>query len=305
MLSWLDGSGKVEPLAPAPGNYLTPRLSPDGTKLALAVVREGKQDLWVYGIRTDTWTRLTQGAEPVLLPTWTPDGAYLAFRAGNSLAWTRSDGSGAVEHVAGVSRDAGPWTFSADGNWLSFWPLQPFSSLWTVPVEHGSGGAPPRFGEPRRLRDNTAGAKGPPALSPDGKWLAYTSNDSGSFNVYVVPFSAGEPGVGGRKWTVSNKGGWAPAWSREGRRLFFQDGRRVQVVDYAVQGGLFVPEKPRIWSEARLGDTGFLHGLDVAPDGKRVLALLPAADDPRAGTMLRVLLNLDAELPVRFLDQRR
>ena len=78
------------------------------------------------------WTRLTSGTDPDSFPTWTPDGEFLAFRSGNTLAWTRSDGGGKVDRLAGVSRDAGPWSFSADGTWLAFWPLQPGSDLWAA-----------------------------------------------------------------------------------------------------------------------------------------------------------------------------
>src|SRR5579863_5475132 len=97
-------------------------------------MRCGKQNIWVYDLSRETWTRLTSGTEPELLPTWTPDGEFLAFRSGDSLAWTRSDGSGKVERLAGVGRNVGPWTFSLDGKWLTLWPLQPGSDLFVAPV---------------------------------------------------------------------------------------------------------------------------------------------------------------------------
>ena len=106
--SWLYSSGKIEPVLAKPGNYSSPRLSPDGTRLALSVIQEGKQSLWVYDLRRETWNRLTSEDGPELLPTWTPDGEFLAFRSGNTLAWTRSDGSGKVERLAGVSRKCWP-----------------------------------------------------------------------------------------------------------------------------------------------------------------------------------------------------
>ena len=221
-LSWLNSNGKIEPLPIPPGNYVTPRLSPDGTRLALSVIQEGKQNLWVYDLSRETWTRLTSDAAPDLLPTWTPDSEFLAFRSGNTLAWTRSDGSGKVERLAGVSANAGPWSFSADGKWLAFWPLQPGSDLWTAPVERTPGVL--RLGQPQPLLQQ-AGSKGAPAISPDDRWVAYVSNESGRFEIYVMPFAP--KGDGDRhnqmaKWLVSNGGGWSPIFSRNGRELFYQ-----------------------------------------------------------------------------------
>ena len=152
---------------------MSPRLSPEGTRLALSVIQDGKQGLWVYDLKRETWNRLTSEDEPEWLPTWTPDGEFIAFRSGNTLAWTRSDGSGKVERLAGVSRNAGPYSFSADGNWLAFWPLQPDSDLWIVPVSRTSGVL--RLGQPQPLLQQ-AGSKGAPAISPDGRWVAYTSS---------------------------------------------------------------------------------------------------------------------------------
>jgi Tol biopolymer transport system component/DNA-binding winged helix-turn-helix (wHTH) protein len=290
--SWLYPSGKVEPALAKPGNYLCPRLSPDGTRLAIAVIQEGKQSLWVYDLSRETWNRLTSGDDPELLPTWTPDGEFLAFRSGNTLAWTQSDGSGKVERMAGVSRNAGPWSFSADGKWLAFWPLQPGSDLWSVPVERTPGTL--RLGQPQPLLQQ-AGSKGAPAISPDGRWLAYASDASGRFEVYVTPFSP-QGGATGRKWLVSNGGGSGPVWSHTGRELFYEGpDHRVQVADYTLRGDSFVAEKPRFWSEKQMAGIGFFPAFDVAPDGKRVLALLPA-EDAKPETILHVLLNVDSEL---------
>jgi Tol biopolymer transport system component/DNA-binding winged helix-turn-helix (wHTH) protein len=291
-ISWLYSSGKTEPVTPKPGNYLTPRLSPDGKRLAVALFQEGKQNIWVYDLSRETWTRLTSGPDPEMLPTWTPDGEFLAFRSGDGLAWTRSDGSGKVERLTGVSRDAGPWSFSVDGKWLAFWPLQPGSDLFIVAVERPPGLL--RLGRPQPLLEQL-GAKGAPAISPDGRWVAYTSDESGHFEIYVMPFSP-RGTAKSRKWPVSNRGGWGPIWSQNGRDLFYQTfDRQVQVASYTVKGDSFAAEKPRLWSETLLGDTGFSTGFDVAADGKRVLALF-AAEDPKSRTLLRVLLNVDSEL---------
>ena len=221
VLSWLDSAGKTEPVISKPGHYGSPRLSPDGSRLALSMLREGKQNLWVYDLRRETWNRLTSDAEPVLLPTWTPDGEFVAFRSGNALAWKRSDGTGKLEYLTGVSPNAGPSSFSADGNWLAFWPLEDGSDLWIVPVERTP--ALLRMGQPRPLLQDP-GSKGAPRISPDGRWVAYSSNESGRFEIYVMPFSSERRAVD-RKWLVSNGGGTGPIWSRNGRELFLSDPR--------------------------------------------------------------------------------
>ncbi|HXA50976.1 MAG TPA: winged helix-turn-helix domain-containing protein [Candidatus Acidoferrum sp.] len=290
--SWLYSSGKVEPALAKPGNYVSPRLSPDGARLAISMIREGKQSLWVYDLSRETWTRLTSDNYPELLPTWTPDGEYLAFRSGDTLAWTHSDGSGKVQRLAGFSRNAGPWSFSADGKWLAFWPLEPDSHLWTVPVERTPGML--RLGQPQLLLQQ-AGSKGAPAISPDDRWLAYTSDASGRFEVYVMPFSP-RGRVTDRKWPVSNGGGHSPVWSHDGRELFYEGpDHRIQAAAYRVAGDSFVAEKPRFWSGKQMADIGFFPAFDVGPDGKRVLALVPS-EDAKPETILRVVLNVDSEL---------
>ena len=96
-----------------------------------------------------------------------------------------------------------------------------------------------------------AGSKGAPAISPDNRWVAYASDESGRFQVYVMPFSP--QGAGKRaKWQVSNEGGSGPVWSPHGHELFYQNlSRRIQVAAYTEKGDVFVAEKPRLWSEGQ------------------------------------------------------
>jgi eukaryotic-like serine/threonine-protein kinase len=150
------------------------------------------------------------------------------------------------------------------------------------------------MGQPQLLLQQ-AGSKGAPRISPDGRWVAYTSNESGRLEIYVMPFSPQGRAVG-RKWPVSNRGGTGPIWAHNGRELFYQSlDRRLGVAAYAVHGDSFIAEKARHWSETRLVDTGFAPSFDVARDGKRVVAMF-AAEDSRAATLVRVLLHVDGEL---------
>jgi Tol biopolymer transport system component/predicted Ser/Thr protein kinase len=292
--SWLYSSGKIERVGPKPGNYRTPGLSPDGTRLALALDQEGPRNLWIYNLSRETMTRLTFDPDPESFPTWTPDGEFLAFRSGNMLAWTRSDGSGKVERLATASRNATPGSFSADGKWLALSQIDPQTALdlWTVPVEQTAGGL--RFGQPQPLLQQ-AGFQGSPAISPDGRWVAYMSDESGRFEIYVMPFSPQGSARGG-KWQVSNGGGSNPIWSHSGRELFYENlDRRVQVAAYTVKGGSFLAEESRLWSGKQLADVSLSRSFDVAPDGKRVVALLDA-EDAKPETSLHVLLNVGDEL---------
>jgi eukaryotic-like serine/threonine-protein kinase len=113
-----------------------------------------------------------------------------------------------------------------------------------------------------------------PAFSPDGKWLAYTSDESGKNEVYVRAFPPPASGQGG-KWQVSNRGGEIPRWSRNGHELMYQSGDQIMAANYTVKGDTFAVEKPRVWI-AKLGGTpGALADWDLAPDGKRVAVLTP------------------------------
>jgi eukaryotic-like serine/threonine-protein kinase len=164
---------------------------------------------------------------------------------------------------------------SPDGKRLAFWVLAGNSSdIFTASIEGdpGRGALGVRLGKPE-LFLGTAFNERSPAFSPDGQWLAYASNESGSFEVYVRPF----PGPVGQ-WQISTAGGQYPLWSRDGRELVYEtlDGR-VMAVSYSAKHGSFTFDKPRLWSETRVLNMGVAPMYDLAPDGKRLAARL--ADD--------------------------
>jgi hypothetical protein len=141
--------------------------------------------------------------------------------------------------------------------------------IWTLPLE--SDGTRLRAGKPE-LFLQTPFDERDGALSPDGRRMAYDSNESGSYQVYVRAF----PDKGG-KWQISNSGGVDPVFSRNGRELFFRtEDNQIMVASYAVKGDSFVANKPRVWSEKRIANLGVVPNFDLAPDGKRIVALMPA-----------------------------
>ena len=130
-----------------------------------------------------------------------------------------------------------------------------------------------------------------PAFSPGGNWIAYRSIEAGASEIYVRPF----PDKGG-KWQISNSGGAFAVWSRNGRELFYRTiDHQIMVVSYTVKGDSFVPDKPRLWSAAKLASTGPYQNFDVSPDGKRVLALMPAEAE-KANNHVTFLQNFGDEL---------
>src|SRR5262249_20359711 len=162
--------------------------------------------------------------------------------------------------------------FTPNGNRLAYMELGPETAydLWTVPVENDGGGL--RAGKPEIFLQTSSDERSP-SFSPDGHWLADVFKESGNFQVYVRSF----PDKGGR-WLISIDGGAYPMWSRNGRELFFESlDNRIMVAGYTVQGDSFVSDKPRLWSEKALVNTiNISKNVDLAPDGKRVVALMQA-----------------------------
>jgi Tol biopolymer transport system component len=155
----------------------------------------------------------------------------------------------------------------------------------------------PKAGQPEVFL-RTPAAEVRPAFSHDGRWVAYSSNESGSMEVYVRAFDGPASGPVG-KWQISTGGGAMPIWSRNGREVFYLSPRnQIMVSDYIVRGVSFVAGKPRVWSTQQLLPTGFTN-LDLAPDGKR-FAIAPDPGAPLAEVRVTVLLNFFDELRRRL-----
>jgi len=266
VIQWMDAEGKSQPLLDKPGLFVNPHFSPDGERLAVAA-DDTKFGVWVYDIRRDTLSPLT-GERNGTNPVWTPDGRYIAYQAADGISCARSDGGSRPEPLTQSKEFQFPADFSPDGKTLAFYQsgAQGFE-LWTVPVERE--GETLKAGKPELFQRTSFGNRGA-RFSPDGHWLAYSSNESGSSQVYVRAF----PDKGGH-WQISSDTGTSPIFARKGKDLFYFDvpHDRIMVASYSVKGDTFVGEKPRVWSSHGVGLalSGAVGGqFDVAPDGKRI-----------------------------------
>ncbi len=223
-IQWMDREGKLQPLRAAPGVYNRVRFSPDGQRLALDITAERNRDVGVYEWARDNLVRLTFDPSQDQSPVWTPDGQRIAFfsaradRATQGLYWQRVDGTGEAERLTEGKNLQVEASWHPTGKFLAFQEHNPQTKsldILILPLEgdEASGWKP---GKP------TVFLNGPfsevwAEFSPDGRFLAYSANESGRFEVYVRPF----PGPGG-KWQVSTTGGRWTTWSRSRRELFYR-----------------------------------------------------------------------------------
>jgi Tol biopolymer transport system component len=281
--------------------YFAPRFSPDGKRVASSILAGKAEDIWVKDQDKDSPTRLSFLPGSNHFPVWTPDGKHIVFRSDNPAApglySIRSDGSAEAKRLSEGKALETPHSFSPDGKRLAVYhsPNGKNADIFTMPVE-----ADPKPGAVVGIRLGEAELflgtpfdERHPALSPDGRWLAYASNESGIHEVYVRPF----PGPGGQ-WQISAGGGNMPVWSLDGRELFFETlDQQVMAVSYTVKGGSLAAGKARVWTGIRLQNTRLSPNYDLAPDGKRLAALV--ADDGNGEkplTHLTFLLNFFDEL---------
>jgi serine/threonine-protein kinase len=299
---WLDSSGKTQPLLAKLGFYTAPRISPDGKRLTFRIGSSAsggtKGDVFVYDTQRDTLSRLTFTNQTNFYPTWAPDGKHIVFRspsvAGSNLQWIRADGAGEAQRLLEARSNTNPYSFSPDGRRLAYGEqdAESGSDLWTLPLDLGDS-EHPKPGKPE-LFLRTPANESLPAFSTDGRWIAYRSDESGSFETYVRPF----PGPGG-KWQISTGGGQFPIWSRNGRELFYETpDNHIMVVDYTASGDSFTAGKPRLWSDKQIRATGAVLNYDLAPDGKR-FAVFPMPDttaEEKGNVHVTFLLNFFDEL---------
>jgi serine/threonine-protein kinase len=299
-LAWVDRQGRAQPLPTEPSFYGNLKLSPDGRRLAVEMLN----DIWVYDLQSGTMSRVTfRGVNE--FPVWTPDGRHITFASSQGVAypklfWIEPEGGGQAELLSREGDVQFPGSWTPDGKTLAY-------------AEGGSEGGTPgdseslfdiwllHQGSPRtrEVLIRTPFKEDQPMFSPDGRALAYVSNETGRLQVYIRSFPDA-----GRRIQVSTDGGTEPVWSRTGRELFFRNGRRYLTVPVTTKGTIEVGrpsllfEKDFVVGSIMPGNPSF----DVAPDGQRFI-MVTHTDDMQWPARLDVVLNWVEDLEGRVHPQ--
>jgi Tol biopolymer transport system component len=282
-LVMVDRSGSEVPLIEGQANYASPRFSPDGTRLAIGVGVPPTRQIWIYEMAEGTMVPLTFEGHNYY-PVWTPDGERVTFASETpnsvDLAWIRSDGSGASERLLANGRWNYPESWSPDGRHLLYREQDPNvqRDIWVLTLD-GTSNPRPFFVLPSQEES--------PELSPDGRWLAYASDMSGRYEVYVSGFP--EPG---RRRQVSLDGGTEPVWSRDGSELFYRSG--AALVAAAVETTPdFRVQRREVLFEGPYSAWRYHSHYDVLPDGQQFVMIKRVEDE---AARLVVVLNWFEEL---------
>ena len=274
-MKWLDRAGTLSVLRSAPSNWSNPAFSPDGRSVAVDIHDGTQTDIWIYDWERDTLSRRTFDTADDARPVWSPDGTRIAFasrRGGSSafnLYWQRADGTGEAERLTTSTNGQWPTSFHPDGRTLAFLETSSGAAstdVMMLPIQgdEKSGwkpGAPTAFLTASYIESSAM-------FSPDGRWVAYISNEGGRNDIFVRPY----PGPGG-KYQLSSSNADDPTWSRTAPEFFFLNTAdlRVMVMPYRIEGNTFVAGKPVPLHETRIAGRprSPSRDLDLHPDGKR------------------------------------
>ncbi len=284
----VDTAGKAEPVGEFQSSVMGElSLSANGRKVAVRIIK-ANDDVHIYDLDRGSLARFTFEGGDEQAPVWAPDGKRVVYSAQRgstpTLFWKTFEGNAAPEKITDAQHRQYASSFSPDGKFLAYTEYHPQTGgdIWVVRLD-----VSPRRPEPF-LR--TPFQEGMPVFSPDGRWIAYQSNESGKTQIHVAQF----PG-GGIKQQVSIEGGTQPTWAPGGKQLFFLNGSRLMAVDVNTQSGWSVG-KPRMLFEHKFTVPSLeaRRAYDVFPDGKRFLFVERAAQ--REVRELSVVLNWFEEL---------
>jgi Tol biopolymer transport system component len=289
-----SGATRVLPLPTA--GYDVPRFSPDGKHIAVGIRDTREFNIWIYDLEGSTSIRrLTFGGRNQV-PAWTPDGKRIVFRSdrdGEGLYWQAADGNGVAERLSTAEKDTYqfPLGWTPDGKTLAFYVSSPNGggSVWTLNLD---GDRKPK---PLVVSSAVLSNIRRISFSPDGQWIAYSSNEESNFSVYVQPYPPT-----GAKYKISTKGGGdSPFWSHDGKQLVFSSGTGLKFVDIQTKPAFAVSEpKPLpITIENTQG-----RPYDISQDGKTFLVMQRPAEtgsSEKAALQINVVLNWFRELQDR------
>jgi hypothetical protein len=289
-LVWVDRRGNTTSLGAPAMNYAYPRVSPDGTRVAIDVIDAADRDIWMWDIGRRTLERFTKDPTGNPIVTWSPDGSHLVFgseRSGVSNAYRQaSDGSGEPERLLASNALQMPISYTPDGRLLVSMDVTGHQRDIFLMTLDGPRKSEPLIHGPA----NELWAE----VSPDGRWLVYDSDESGQFEVYVRPFP---DAYQGSRWQISAAGGRQPVWSHDGRELFYRDFSGALMAVRVPAGRAFAPGPPvRLFEGTGFTGAGAQGGgrtYDVTPDGIRFLMVRSGS---QSSTPLVVVLNWFEEL---------
>ena len=284
-LVWVDRAGIEQPAGASDRPYAQPRLAPDGRRLVTSL-RGNTEDLWLIDLTRGGSSRLTAESN-TSFPVWTPDGRRLTLASAKegsySIYWRPVDGSAPDERLLSGNWPNYPFSWSPDGKVLAFVSINPTTLQDIRVLSVDQKGASKPFLE-------TQFREGAPAFSPDGKWIAYVSDESGRFEIYVRPF----PGPG-EKWPISLEGGNEPVWPRNGRELFYRAGDTMMAVDVQTTPTFSAGKPRKLFEGAYERSLALWANYDASPDGQRLLMVRQENASARA-THINVVLNWLEEL---------
>jgi len=283
-LVWVDRNGKEELALDEARRFLDLDISPDGNRVSVTI-RGDSQDLWIVDLERDSLSRLTHEAATEFNGKWTPDGEQILFNIDTppfDQFRTPADGSGQRQPFLVNELDATLSDISADGQ-VAYWQVdrQTNRDIWLTSLEPGT--------EPR-LFYRTPFLEQHPAFSPDGRWIAYQSDESGQVEVYVQAIEGG-----GAKHKVSVRGGTRPLWSHDGNELFYRLGDQMWAVKLSTEPR-FRAERPEFLFEATYLTSDNHRGYDIGDDGRFLFIKGEPGSEPRTVT---VMLNVGAEIARR------
>jgi Tol biopolymer transport system component/predicted Ser/Thr protein kinase len=262
---WLGFAAKRSRLVSKNAGYTyTPRFSPDGKRLAVAAGDGTSVDIWVHeGERS---FKLTNTNGPYFAPIWSPDGRYVFLGSNHGIYWSRADVAGQPQRLIESKSITYPSSFSPDGRRLAYIELGESggrggtNEVGIAPLQFESGQW--KADKPEKFSGSGLGVHA--MISPDGNWLAYSTSETGSEEVYVRAAIRPVSGDAGPS-LISENGGRAPVWSRTSHELLYQSGDRIMAVTYSATGDHFEVQKPRLWLD-KIGSQLW----DLAPDGKHL-----------------------------------
>ena len=296
-LVWLDRDGnKTGEIGEAQEDSVDPALSPDGRLVAVAATESSNVDVWVWNIARAVKTRLSTFPETEYRTVWSPSGEEVAFssaRAGNwDILLRQADGSGEAKVLLATPHPEWVSDWSRDGRYILYELVDPETGrdLWYLEhKEDGSGWEPHPF-----LR--TPFNETVPKFSPNGRYVAYSSNESGQYEVYVRPFPEG-----GRKTTLSRRGGQQPRWSRDGTELFYVEGSTLVAVSVPTGPTFSAGSMTRLFEHPSL-TRSFYPQYDVSPDGQRFVLVGTVEAEDHKPPSIHVVQNWYEEFRGREQD---